>query len=119
MQTIRAAEVREKSGPFLIEDIRLEEPREDEVLGGVCRNCRNGALGYCPDLFGPTVRGIIEGDSVPHNFIPQLVDLYAEGRFPFDRLIRAYPLERIEDAVRASESGEVLKAVLLPAGGGA
>jgi aryl-alcohol dehydrogenase len=53
---------------------------------------------------------------VPQNFIPQLVDLYAEGRFPFDRLIKTYPLDRIEDAVQASERGEVLKAVLLPAG---
>jgi aryl-alcohol dehydrogenase len=94
-------------------------------LTGVC-----GVIGVAPlgtevsldmngILFGRTVRGIIEGDSVPQNFIPQLVDLYAEGRFPFDQLIRTYPLERIEDAVRASESGEVLKAVLLPAGGGA
>jgi aryl-alcohol dehydrogenase len=91
-------------------------------LTGVC-----GVIGVAPlgteisldmngILFGRTVRGIIEGDSVPQNFIPQLVDLYAEGRFPFDRLIKTYPLDRIEDAVKASESGKVLKAVLLPGG---
>jgi aryl-alcohol dehydrogenase len=65
-------------------------------------------------LFGRTVRGIIEGDSVPDIFIPQLVELWRQGRFPFDRLIRKYPFSQIEAAARASESGEVLKAVLIP-----
>lgn len=89
-------------------------------LTGVC-----GVIGVAPlgteisldmngILFGRTVRGIIEGDSVPQNFIPRLVDLFAEGRFPFDRLIRTYPMDRIQEAVSASESGEVLKAVLVP-----
>lgn len=65
-------------------------------------------------LFGRTVRGIIEGDSVPDVFIPQLVELWRQGRFPFDRLIRKYPLSEIEAAAHDSESGEVLKAVLIP-----
>ncbi len=65
-------------------------------------------------LFGRSVRGIIEGDSIPDIFIPQLVELWRQGRFPFHRLIRKYPLSKIEDAARASEAGEVLKAVLIP-----
>ena len=65
-------------------------------------------------LFGRTVRGIIEGDSIPDIFIPQLVELWRQGRFPFDRLVTYYPLSKIEDAAVASESGEVLKAILLP-----
>lgn len=67
-------------------------------------------------LFGRTVRGIIEGDSIPDIFIPQLVELWRQGRFPFDRLVTCFPLSRIEEAAQASERGEVLKAVLLPAG---
>ncbi len=65
-------------------------------------------------LFGRTVRGIIEGDSVPDIFIPQLIELWRQGRFPFDKLVKYYPLSRIEDAAAASHSGEVLKAILLP-----
>ncbi len=65
-------------------------------------------------LFGRTVRGIIEGDSVPDIFIPQLVELWRQGRFPFDQLIKTYDLADIETAVHESESGAVLKAVLLP-----
>jgi aryl-alcohol dehydrogenase len=65
-------------------------------------------------LFGRNVRGIIEGDSIPDIFIPQLVDLWDQGRFPFDRLIRKYPLSQINEAVHASERGEVLKAIVIP-----
>lgn len=65
-------------------------------------------------LFGRTVRGIIEGDSVPDIFIPQLIELWRQGRFPFDRLITFYPLSQIEEAAHASERGDVLKAVLRP-----
>lgn len=65
-------------------------------------------------LFGRTVRGIIEGDSVPDIFIPQMIELWRQGRFPFDRLIQKYSLTDIEKAVHDSEAGTVLKAVLIP-----
>ena len=65
-------------------------------------------------LFGRTVRGIIEGDSVPDIFIPQLIELWRQGRFPFDRLIQFYPLSQIDEAAHAAERGDVLKPVLRP-----
>jgi aryl-alcohol dehydrogenase len=65
-------------------------------------------------LFGRQVRGIIEGDSIPDTFIPQLIELWRQGRFPFDELVSIYPLADINVAIRASETGEVLKAVVRP-----
>jgi len=65
-------------------------------------------------MFGRTVRGIIEGDSIPDIFIPQLIELWRQGRFPFDRLIKFYALEDINQAAADSESGAVLKPVLRP-----
>ena len=64
-------------------------------------------------LFGRSVRGIIEGDSVPRVFIPRLIDLYKQGRFPFDKLISTYPFTEINQAVEDVESGKVIKPVLL------
>jgi aryl-alcohol dehydrogenase len=61
---------------------------------------------------GRSVRGIIEGDSVPELFIPALISLYRTGRFPFDRLIQFYPFERLNDAIADSEKGKVIKAVV-------
>jgi aryl-alcohol dehydrogenase len=61
---------------------------------------------------GRTVRGIVEGDSVPDVFIPRLIELHDRGRFPFDRLIEFYDLEEINQAAEDSEEGTVLKPVL-------
>jgi aryl-alcohol dehydrogenase len=63
-------------------------------------------------LNGRTVTGIIAGSSVPRVFLPRLLDLYAAGRFPVDRMMTYFPFERINEAVAAVRSGEVGKAVL-------
>jgi aryl-alcohol dehydrogenase len=63
---------------------------------------------------GRTVRGIIEGDAIPDQFIPKLIELYKERRFPFDRLITFHPFEEINKAVEDMEKGKELKAVLHP-----
>jgi len=65
-------------------------------------------------LAGRTIRGIIEGDSDPVRFIPELVSLWRAGRFPFDRLLRSYPLTAINDAIRDLEAGDAVKPVLRP-----
>ncbi len=59
-----------------------------------------------------SVKGIIEGDSIPDLFIPKLVDLHCQGRFPFDRLIAFYPFQEINQAVQDMESGRVIKPIL-------
>lgn len=64
-------------------------------------------------LSGRTIKTVIEGDSVPDTFIPHLIELNAQGRFPYDDLIEVFPLDRINDAVAASVSGVVVKPVLL------
>jgi aryl-alcohol dehydrogenase len=61
---------------------------------------------------GRTVKGIIEGDAIPDQFITKLIALYKEGRFPFDRLITFYPFDDIEKAVEDMEKGLVIKPVL-------
>ena len=61
---------------------------------------------------GRTVRGIIEGDSEPDSFIPALIELYRQGRFPFDQLVTFYPFESIQQAVHDSEEGRVVKAIV-------
>ncbi len=62
---------------------------------------------------GWTFKTVIEGSAVPQLFIPQLVELWRRGRFPFDRLVRTYPLEQIEQAFADSASGAVIKPVIV------
>jgi len=61
---------------------------------------------------GRVVRGVVEGDSVPDEFLPYLYSLYADGRFPVDRLMTFYEFDEIEQAAFDAESGRVIKAVL-------
>ena len=63
-------------------------------------------------LNGRTVRGIVEGDCVSSIFIPQLLELYKAGRFPFNRMMKSYPFEQINQAAEDSEKGRTLKAIL-------
>lgn len=59
-----------------------------------------------------TVIGCCEGDSNPKIFIPRLVQLYKEGRFPIDKIITKYPFEQLEQAREDSNAGKVIKAVV-------
>ena len=61
---------------------------------------------------GRTVKGILGGDAIPDLFIPKLIELYKQGRFPFDRLITIYPFDEINQAVKDMEMGRVIKPVL-------
>ncbi|KAH8428255.1 uncharacterized protein LDX57_005958 [Aspergillus melleus] len=62
---------------------------------------------------GKSVMGCLVGDSVPEVDIPQLIQWYYEGRFPIDRLITKVPIEDYEKALRGTEKGEIIKAVLV------
>jgi aryl-alcohol dehydrogenase len=61
---------------------------------------------------GAQVRFIIQGDAVPQLLIPELIRLHKLGRFPFERLVRFYSFEQINEAFADSARGEVIKPVL-------
>ena len=63
-------------------------------------------------LAGRKVRGIIEGNSNPDVFIPQMIAWWKDGRFPFDKLIKFYEFEEIDKAFHDSETGATVKPVL-------
>ncbi|HXX71651.1 MAG TPA: NAD(P)-dependent alcohol dehydrogenase, partial [Candidatus Acidoferrum sp.] len=65
---------------------------------------------------GLTIRGIVQGDSVPDTFIPRLIDLHMSGRFPFDKLVTKYPFEKINQAIEDQARGKVVKPVFTFAG---
>jgi aryl-alcohol dehydrogenase len=59
-----------------------------------------------------SLRGVIEGGGSAHLMIPAMLDLYLAGRFPFDRLVRFYRFDQIDQAVADSLSGETIKPIL-------
>lgn len=61
---------------------------------------------------GRVVRGIVEGDWVPDLFLPRLVRLWEQGRFPAERLITTYDFDNINEAAHDAETGKTVKPVL-------
>jgi aryl-alcohol dehydrogenase len=61
---------------------------------------------------GRKLRGIVEGDATPQVFIPVMIDLFMQGRFPFDKLISFYPFSQINQAIHESETGKAVKPVV-------
>jgi aryl-alcohol dehydrogenase len=61
---------------------------------------------------GRVVRGVMQGDSIPQTFIPQLVEHIMAGRFPVDRMATFYDLADINRAAAESASGQTIKPVL-------
>lgn len=99
----------------------------DAAIGAAAQNATVGLVGVPVDFSvnlpvnivnamqkGLTVRGIVEGDSQPQSFIPELLEYHAAGTFPFDTLITTFPFSKINAAIAAQERGEVTKLVLVP-----
>ena len=63
-------------------------------------------------VHGLTIRGIILGDAVPGDFLPRLVDFQARGLLPVEKIVSTLRFDQIDEAARAAEHGEIVKAVV-------
>jgi aryl-alcohol dehydrogenase len=61
---------------------------------------------------GKKLVGLVEGCSIPQIFIPELLEYYQKGMFPFDKLITYYDFKNINQAFEDTHKGEVIKAIL-------
>jgi aryl-alcohol dehydrogenase len=89
------------------------------AIGGTCGIVGAPALGTEASFdvngvmtAGKRIIGIIEGESKPDLFIPALVELYMQGRFPFDKLVKFYTLDQINQAAEDSEKGVTIKPIV-------
>jgi len=64
-------------------------------------------------VMGKSLKGCMEGDSVPAEFIPQMIKWYREGKFPVDKMIKTYPAKDFQKAMDDMHSGETVKPVLV------
>lgn len=61
---------------------------------------------------GHRLVAVLEGDSVPDLFIPQLAQMYLAGQLPIDRLVRDYAFTDIESALADAQAGRTIKPIL-------
>ena len=102
------------TGALSVLSAALDTLRSRGVLG--CVGVQLKPFEIRPDQLarGRTIKGILEGDAVPNLLIPRIIDLWKQGRFPFDRLITQYSLDEINQAEHAMKAGTVIKPVLVP-----
>lgn len=81
------------------------------LIGGAPAGARF-SLDHLTTLWGKRVVGVLGGGGRSGQLIPALVDLYRQGRFPFDRLVQYYEMGDIEQALADSKSGRVIKPIL-------
>lgn len=62
---------------------------------------------------GKTIRSSIEGDSVPQEMIPRLLQLRADGHFDVDGLVTTYPFTEMGTAIEDVLAGKVVRPVLV------
>ena len=67
------------------------------------------------DLTVPTRKfiGSAEGNVVPQEFIPRLVELRRKGEFPIDKLTKFYSLDQVNQAFEDSKNGKTVKPVII------
>ncbi|MCW2786676.1 MAG: Aryl-alcohol dehydrogenase [Marmoricola sp.] len=64
-------------------------------------------------ILGASVIGIVEGDSDPDVFIPELIALQQAGRFPVEKLVTIMPFSQINEAIAVQAQGDAVKVVLV------
>lgn len=73
-----------------------------------------GEFTVAPSLLaGRTVTYALEGSAIPQLFLPQLISYWQRGLFPFEKLVRTYSLDEINQAEADSLSGVTIKPVFV------
>lgn len=58
-------------------------------------------------------RGTHQGDAVPRDMVPKLLQMSREGHFPFDTLLTEFRFEELDRALAEMEKGSVIKPLLV------
>ena len=76
------------------------------LVGGAPADARF-SLDHLPTLWGKRVIGVLGGGGRSGQLIPALVELYQQGRFPFDRLVQVLRAGRHRAGARRLEVRQV------------
>lgn len=136
---IQAAVVHEPGGEIVLEEVQLDEPKANEVLikmvgTGVCHTDLGVQAQHVktplPITLGHegtgsskksvrasrnlnrAIMGVVEDDSVPKLFIPELIAYFKAGKFPFDKLVKRYPFKKLHEAINYMHAGKTIKPVI-------
>lgn len=98
-------------GPVVMQAIRSLRPLGTLAIVGVTGDI---SFNMHEEIMaeGKGIVGVIEGDVIPQLFIPELVQYFKAGLFPFDKLVKFYDMEQINEAFEDSKSGIAVKPIV-------
>jgi len=64
-------------------------------------------------MSGKTLTSSIEGDALPNQFIPEMIQWHQDGKFPIEKIVKYFKAEDFQSAIESMKSGSVVKPVLV------
>ena len=61
---------------------------------------------------GRSVRGVMQGESLPEVFVPQMIEHMLAGRMPIERIVTHYAIDDINQAAADAIAGKTIKPLL-------
>ncbi|KAL3440362.1 chaperonin 10-like protein [Aspergillus insuetus] len=100
--------------PLIQQGLEFTANQGKMILLGVAPGDATLSLAVVPYMVtGKQLLGSMEGGVLPEKYIPQLLQWYRNGEFPFDRLVKFYPVQEYKKAIEDMESGATIKPVLI------
>jgi Zn-dependent alcohol dehydrogenase len=99
-------------GPVIRQTIDSVGMLGTAVLIGAAPAGAEFSADHLSTLWGKRIIGTLGGESQSGRFVPALLELHDQGRFPFTELIEYFPLDELNDAIAASHHGDVIKPVV-------
>jgi len=96
----------------VIQSIRCLKPRGTVAVVGVAGDT---TFHIHDDLIPPnrSIVGVVEGDVIPKLFIPQLIQYYQAGKFPFDKMVKFYEVKEMQQAMSDMLNGSTIKPIIV------
>jgi aryl-alcohol dehydrogenase len=99
--------------PVIVNAIACTRPGGHSVLLGLDSLGKDIPIRLDLIVFNRKIQGAILGDQVAQLLIPQMVQMNQDGIFPFQKLIRKYKFSEINEAIKDTEAGRVIKPVIV------
>ncbi|KAN0099852.1 alcohol dehydrogenase [Hyaloscypha variabilis] len=62
---------------------------------------------------GKQIIGAVQGDAVPQDYIPKMIQWFREGKFPINKMVKFYAVQDFQHALEDMRSGRTVKPVLI------
>ena len=63
-------------------------------------------------MSGKQVLGAVEGQAKPSEYVPQMIQWYRDGKFPIDKMMKTFPVDKYHEGIEEMHKGVTIKPVI-------